>query len=452
MPRLNALVVWPPHVPSYFNAGHHLPLFMVAEQLRRRRLATVDVLDAGALNVTWKDVADRLFQGGYDLIAVMNEYDALDGIGRLARYARELSPDARLITFGRLSSQIPRFFERFEFDAIVASGDYEAGVAAYAAILAAGAPQSPPPGVAVRAGGRWLAPAERGIQLDPGDWALPDVREIPYDSYDRMYRRDENKFCGIPERRELVVPVARGCPMGCSFCEVPELQGRRERRLPVAATLSYIADAFAAGPFEYVSFYAPTFTLRRAWVEELCDRLEALGSPYPWKCVTTLHHLDESLLARMGAAGCVRVSVGLETLDDGGHASLPPIKRTSPGRLEEVAGWCRRAQVELNCFVILGLPGTSPQGARDTVEQVRRLGARVRPTVYAPIEQLSEDMDEAGVAALNRQLFVDDVEPGEALELYGLLYGFEPHPTRVMNRIPAAAPGQAPAVRASAPG
>lgn len=452
MPPLKALVIWPPHVPSYFNAGHHLPLFMVAGQLRRQELASVDVLDAGALNATWKDVADQLYQGEYDLIAVMNDYDALDGIGRIARYARELAPRARLVTFGRLSSQIPEFFQRFEFDGVVASGDYEAGVAAYAQAIAVAdaTPVAALPGVMVRREDAWVAPSGPGVHLPPEDWALPDVREIPYADYDRMYHRDENKFCGIPERRELVVPAARGCPVGCSFCEVPALQGRRERRLSVERTIEYITDAFTRLPFEYVSFYAPTFTLKRAWVEALCERLELMSAPYPWKCVTTVHHLGEALLARMGAAGCVRVSVGLETLDPGGHASLPRAKRSAVDRLEAIAAWCSNAGIELNCFVILGLPGTSVEGTRNTVEQVRRLGARVRPTVYMPIERLSGEMDEAQVAALNRQLFVGEIDPNHALELYGLLYGFEPSPTRVMEQIPTAAIHESAAVSPSA--
>ncbi|HEX9336266.1 MAG TPA: hypothetical protein VF892_10280, partial [Pseudonocardiaceae bacterium] len=57
------LIVWPPHVPSYFNAGHHLPLFLVAAYLRARHPdRPVRTLDAGALNLTWKQVGDILYQ------------------------------------------------------------------------------------------------------------------------------------------------------------------------------------------------------------------------------------------------------------------------------------------------------------------------------------------------------------------------------------------------------
>ena len=70
---MRTLVLWPPHVPSYFNAGHHLCVFTVAAHLRSLNPGSgVDALDAGALNITWKELGDRLYQGGYDLVAVAN--------------------------------------------------------------------------------------------------------------------------------------------------------------------------------------------------------------------------------------------------------------------------------------------------------------------------------------------------------------------------------------------
>jgi anaerobic magnesium-protoporphyrin IX monomethyl ester cyclase len=165
-----------------------------------------------------------------------------------------------------------------------------------------------------------------GVFLSPEAWKLPDVTEIPYDAYDKLYRDDLNKFCGIPDRRELVVPVARGCPIGCSFCEIPAQQGLHERRLPVQLVIDYIGQASIFRRFDYVSFYAPTFTLRRDWVERLCSQLSSLHRRLRWKCVTTLWHLDEDLIRHMAESGCIRISVGLETLSPRAEAKLPKVK------------------------------------------------------------------------------------------------------------------------------
>src|SRR5690606_15315161 len=135
-----------------------------------------------------------------------------------------------------------------------------------------------------------------------------------YDAYSLMYKRDENKFCGIPQRKELVINVSRGCPVGCEYCDVPRMQGRNERRLSVDRLIEYIESSFQLIPFEYVSMYSPTFTLNKKWVMEFCDKMIKKGSKYPWKCITTVFHLDEELIKNMAKSGCIRISVGLETL------------------------------------------------------------------------------------------------------------------------------------------
>ena len=266
---------------------------------------------------------------------------------------------------------------------------------------------------------------------------------MPYLEYERMYRNDLNKYCGIPNCLELVVPVARGCPIGCAFCDVPVMQGLRERRVSVRATLAYIKQALAKKPFDYVSFYAPTFTLRRSWVLELCDAIQP-GPQFLWKCVTTLAHLDAELLEAMAAAGCVRVSVGLETLDAEAGAGLPLLKRDIEGAFEEVAVICRRVGIELNCFVILGLPGDTLRGSQNTIRRVLDAGARVRPTVYTPYGEMRTGITVDEIGRFNRQLFMPGTITAEqAQAYYRLLYANpEDRPTSLAEAVPAGAGGR----------
>jgi anaerobic magnesium-protoporphyrin IX monomethyl ester cyclase len=434
---MDVLVMWPPHIPSYFNAGHHLGVFLTASYLRGQPgITSVDPVDAGALNYTWKELGELFYQHRYDLVAIVNDFDNVDDLPRLLRYIRALSPGSQVITGGRLSTQTPEVFRAFDLDAIVHSGDLEAAVAGYAAYLAA--PGSPgPAGVSIRTDGGWVSGA-RGTALPPSEWQLPDPADIPYAAYDRMYRRDQNKFCGIPERRELVVPVARGCAVNCSFCEVPSVQGMRDRRLTVERTVSYIERCFAQHPFEYVSFYAPTFTFDRKWTLRLCKELVARGSCFPWKCATTIAHLDGELVTAMAASGCVRVSVGVETLEPGGLPTLPRRKQTELERFHELAASCERHGVELNCFVIAGLPGTTVKGTARTVEEIRSVGARVRPTVYSSLGRLREATDVLALSTFNRQLLhpEDVADPATADAFHAFLFGKEDWSTRVMHRVP----------------
>ncbi|MET0403005.1 MAG: radical SAM protein [Cystobacter sp.] len=452
---MRILCIIPPQIPSYFNAGHHLPVFSVSAYLRRiPGVEFVSCVDASALNSTWKEICDLLVQP-FNVIAIMNDFDGIDGLARFVSYARTLAPQARLITFGRTSKQVPGFFERYGLDAIGCAGDYEAIVGDYVRFLMEeGA--SPPAGIALRQeGGYSTPPAGRFLPVE--EWVLPEVEEIPYDAYDRMYRNDLNKFCGIPDRRELVVPLARGCPINCAYCDVPKMQGLRERRLPVEQVVDYIEQAFARHPFAYVSFYAPTFTLDKKWVARLCDALIATGHIRPWKCVTTLAYLNEPLIAAMARSGCIRISVGIETFSVEAASSLPKLKRDSRSEFDEIAQLCLRYGVELNCFVILGLPGDSLEGSKATIDHVIRSRARVRPTLYTPYHLMRPDMTEEEISGFNRQLFTPGVCSAEqATEYYRLLFAnAADRPTQVMEKIPLRGPraqGASPLPEAAAAG
>jgi radical SAM superfamily enzyme YgiQ (UPF0313 family) len=417
---LRVLVLRAPEVPTYFNAGHHLPVFTCSAYLRGRpEVAAVDALDAAALNVTWRELGDRLWEGAYDVIAHMNDLGEIPALADLIASARALCPSARLITFGRLSAQIPGFFERYDLDGIVCGGDYEAGLLTFVRWL--GDQSRPRPGVAVRADGEWLPPTGPGEMLPATEWVLPDIAEIPYEAYDRVYLRDRSQFCGLPERRELVVPVARGCPVGCGFCEVWRREGLKERRLPVERVVDYIRASYERARFDYVAMYAPTFTLRRRWALDLCDALIELGG-ITWKCTTTLDHLDEPLLARMAESGCTRVSVGIETFEPPAQSLLPSAKRCGPDRFDVIAECCARLGMELNCFVILGLPGATVDGTLATASHIGASGALLRPTFYAPYHEMRPDMDEREIAAYNRQLTPTDLSPADAARLYRLYH------------------------------
>ncbi|MBD2806162.1 radical SAM protein [Xenorhabdus sp. ZM] len=431
---MRILLLIPPYIPSYFNAGHHLPLFQVATYIRERNSSwQVTALDGGALNLTWHELAQELAKG-YDFIGLFNDFDAVDSFGRTAMYCREILPQVKIFTFGRLSKQIPDWFKQFDFEGIVFNGDYESGVESF---LLNYAPDTKGiPGLIVKTSLGYLQ-GDAGQMLSPEEWILPDTLEIPYAAYDRMYKNDLNKFCGIPDRRELVIPVARGCPVGCEFCDVPPMQGKSERRLSVERVIEYIMEQQRIQPFDYVSFYAPTFTLNRRWVKELCRKFIELRLPIRWKCVTTIYHLNKELIELMAQAGCIRISLGVETISVSPNLNLPKIKLNTEAKVEELLAIAKQNDIEINAFIILGLPGDTIEASIKTIDWLIDEGARVRPTVYTPYNELHENSSTIEVGKYNRQLFHQFPQSLEERQKgYALLFANQKdRATEVMKRI-----------------
>lgn len=432
---MKVLVTTPLCVPSYFNAGHRLALYEVGGYLQRKGHIAVTT-DIASLNSTWKDLVDLLIQNKFDVVAIMNDFDLIEGFARFTEYIKEFSPNTKIITFGRLSSACADIFQQFKIDAIVATGDYEPGVDNFINYLNDGIL---PDGVQVFSLNKWILPNKTGVFLPTKDWVLPNVSEIIYKAYDALYSTDQRKFCGIPERRELVVPVSRGCPLGCNFCEVWPREGLKERRLPVSITVDYIEESFKHEPFEYVSMYSPTFTLKKKWIYDFCNELIKRGNKYPWKCTTTIFHLDEQMVKLMGQSKCFRISVGVESLEDSGLENLPNHKHNIKEHLDELLKWCDEANIELNCFVIVGLPNTTVNGTISMFDYLRSKKAHIRPSIFSDYSLLDPKMNEHEILkVLGRHILpvTTNFSLHERQQLYQLVFGIETSPTRVMDSIP----------------
>jgi anaerobic magnesium-protoporphyrin IX monomethyl ester cyclase len=429
---MKILCIIPPYLPSYFNAGHHLPIFLVGAYLRKHLLQDeVICMDCAALNITWKEVCDILIRN-FDIIVLLNDFDAIDTFERFQYYKSVLASKAKVITFGRLSKQIPRFFFQFGIDAVHCSGDYETGILTYINYMKGSLNHVP--GVLLSSKDLQTA----GTYLDPEEWVLPDVTDIPYIAYNSMYKNDLNKFCGIPERQELVVPIARGCPIGCAYCDVHSMQGKIERRLSVNKVINYIQNSFNQLPFEYVSFYAPTFTLNHNWVKDFCIKFIDLKKRHSWKCVTVLKTLNEELIGLMSKSGCVRISLGIESFSNTAAIGLPKVKQDTLNNFKDIALVCSKYNVELNCFIILGLPGDTPEDVQNTVRICTEYGARVRPTIYTPYHNMNEKMTVNEVNKYNRQLFSPGIFSEDiTLKYYDIFYNNKTQiVTKVMDHIP----------------
>lgn len=432
---MKILIIWPPHIPSYFNAGHHLPLFQVAEYIRENhKVKEVICIDAGALNYTWKEIADILSKNKFDIVAIMNDFDAVDTFERIVTYIRELSKHSKIITYGRLSKQIPGFFKKFDIDAISVSGDYEVCVNEFIELQYN--TEINPKGLIYKDSSDIWKYGEAGEYLPSSEWKYPNLKEIPYDAYENMYINDRNKFCGIPFRRELVINVSRGCPVGCDFCDVPKMQGTIDRRVNYEELVNYIEFSFKEFNFEYISFYSPTFTLNREWTVNFCDLLISKGKKYSWKCVTTIQHLDKELIEKMSESGCIRISIGVETIDEKAKDALPIIKQNIKEKLITIVDICNKNNIEVNSFIILGLPNESVDGAIETIKFLESLDVRIRPTIYTPYNLMNNNMNLNEVNKFNRQLFVNSsLTEKEKDCLYNMFYSKEYKVTEVYNNI-----------------
>jgi coproporphyrinogen III oxidase-like Fe-S oxidoreductase len=138
-----------------------------------------------------------------------------------------------------------------------------------------------------------------------------------------------------------------------------------------------------------------------------------------------MFHLDKSLVELMGKAGCFRISVGLESFENSKIKYLPSQKQEAKRRFDELLYWCKDANIQLNCFVIIGLPETSVAGTQWMIEYLLKAGVRIRPTIYSDYSMIHSTMTEDEATKILSRHFLPDnagYSPEERLELYKLAF------------------------------
>ena len=110
------------------------------------------------------------------------------------------------------------------------------------------------------------------------------------------------------------VEASRGCPYDCSFCAKIDFRDRyRRRELPL---LLAEIDGLIAQGVGYIYFIDEIFLPQKPLLEALCTRDVAFGVQ------TRIDLWKPELLELLGAAGCVSIEAGLESLTAEGRAAL----------------------------------------------------------------------------------------------------------------------------------
>lgn len=122
-----------------------------------------------------------------------------------------------------------------------------------------------------------------------------------------------------------IIPImtSRGCPFDCNFCAVTKIFGRKFRMQSVERILAEIKSAFTYFKTRYFFFYDDNFTANRKRIHELCDSLLDQNIEITWSTqVRSDLAKDPDLVKKIAKAGCDRVYVGFESIDDQALAAL----------------------------------------------------------------------------------------------------------------------------------
>jgi len=220
---------------------------------------------------------------------------------------------------------------------------------------------------------------------------ITDLDTLPFPAYERLpgfprdYRLPLFSYIHTPGATLI---TSRGCLYQCSYCDRSVFKrGFRSNSADyIYSHMEYLRRRFNV---RHLNIYDDLFTTDRNRIVALCEKLSRRPLEIHFNCAVRVGHADDGLLQMLKEAGCLMVSLGIESADP------ELLARHKAGvSLEAVSDMVRRIQaagLRAKGLFMMGLPGETEASIRRTSDFILSLGlddmnmAKFTPFPGAPV-------------------------------------------------------------------
>ena len=220
---------------------------------------------------------------------------------------------------------------------------------------------------------------------------IANLDDLPFPAYE--------KLTGFPQDYHLplfsyaqtpgaTMITSRGCMFQCSYCDRSVFQKgfRFNSAAYIYEHMKYLHDRFGV---RHVNIYDDLFTANKKRIMELCEKLARFPLGMNFNCAVRVGYTDDDLLKMLKDAGCLMVSLGIESADP------DMLERHKSGvSLDDVRDTVRRIQaagLRAKGLFMMGLPGETEASIKRTSDFIIELGlddmnmAKFTPFPGAPL-------------------------------------------------------------------
>jgi len=324
----------------------HLPAGLLSLAAQARLAGhTVEVLNL--ISLPWPQIEDFLARRPADVAGLTCFTSNRRGTLALSRLLRQLNPKIHIAVGGPHATALAReMLEHSSAIDTVICGEGEAVFARLLDALAAGSLPAGIPGTAYRRAGQILLAAPQP-RIEDLDSLAPACAYAP----------------------DHIVMTSRGCAWDCSFCDSAGMWGRKVRSHSPQYVFKMLDALVNRAGQKALAIKDETFTLDRDRALAICRGIREQGLNFLWSCDTRADSLDREVLREMRLAGCVRISMGLESASERLLARIGKgIKLPDAVRAVALA---RELGFQVRLYMIVGTPGETRQTLEESIAFVR---------------------------------------------------------------------------------
>jgi radical SAM superfamily enzyme YgiQ (UPF0313 family) len=200
--------------------------------------------------------------------------------------------------------------------------------------------------------------------------------------------------------------TSRGCPMSCTYCCSNLMWGRRLRSHSVEYVLDMIETAVCRQGQRIIAIKDDTFTVQPQRVLAICRGIRSRGLDFMWSCETRADCVDERTLTAMRAAGCMRISLGVESASEKILQNVR--KHITPRQVLQATMAAKKVGLQVRYYMMAGNRGETWETFQQSLEFIA--AAKPNQFVFSQLH-LYPGTDEFGLfersGAVSNDLFFD---------------------------------------------
>lgn len=313
---------------------------------------------------------------------------------RILKVCKECDPSITTVVGGQHASFAAEdAFRRAPWIDIVVAGEGDLTLVEVASALDKGADLGTVAGLYINRNGKAIKTDRRPLIENLDDLPLPARHLLPLSKYHGL-----GAACSVIS--------SRGCPYGCIFCTTPRMYGRKVRFRRPLLVVDEIEMMYREYGFSMMNMVDDTFTLNHSHARELCRELIRRNLPVKWGAFSRVDTLTPDLLNLMRDAGCTCILFGVES---GNQEVLNNIKKgITPEKVRNGIRLVTEAGIGTFASFILGLPGETPERARETqafaTELLERWGTQYGFHYLSPFPgtEIFEQARKMGIRVMTR--------------------------------------------------
>ena len=213
---------------------------------------------------------------------------------------------------------------------------------------------------------------------------------------------------GVNADNLAILISSRGCPYHCAFCSSTVLWKNRLRHHSVPLLIDYLKDLRKSTGAIYFSLRDENFLANKAQVRQFTERLGAAKLHYLFNAQGSAALVDEESAARLAAAGCDQLQMGIEAVSPRLQATLH--KKQPPEKVKKSIALLRRQLIRPFGYFIYGM-GESTEEAEENIGFIRNSGlldAVASPLVLYPGTTLSNAVPVSSFFNDREMLYYDE--------------------------------------------